>query len=291
MVQAGVLESLKLASKSVSAIRERVNMHASPAEADKSFLLPLTSSILRAQESISEPDLEASPLTHKGTQSVRGKKKKKHLWNSLFTGSGWVEVASKHRSLLSCISASMLNQSSFRSDLGSVTRGNPPLVSRQVRLWSPWSQRLKVKGYRERVRKINFVKCRHAGRNHTETQLGKCNKITLYGNTLAAWQSFFLFFFLLSVTCKQLQESFSVVARSTISHFTDTQHTPSALHCGAINKSATQFNFCQNSRTVYASVCSLSLFHTAMSKWVPVFISHLHISPLFTVARRLFSGA
>lgn len=76
MVQAGVLESLKLASKSVSAIRERVNMHASPAEADKSFLLPLTSSILRAQESISEPDLEASPLTHKGTQSVRGKKKK-----------------------------------------------------------------------------------------------------------------------------------------------------------------------------------------------------------------------
>lgn len=46
---------------------------ASPAEADKSFLLPLTSSILRAQESISEPDLEASPLTHKSTQSVRGK--------------------------------------------------------------------------------------------------------------------------------------------------------------------------------------------------------------------------
>lgn len=89
----------------------------------------------------------------------------------------------------------MLNQSSFRSDLGSVTRGNPPLVSRQVRLWSPWSQRLKVKGYRERVRKINFVKCRHAGRNHTETQLGKCNKITLYGNTLAAWQSFFFFSF------------------------------------------------------------------------------------------------
>lgn len=37
-------------------------MSDSPAEADKSFLLPLTSSILRAQELISEPDLEASPF-------------------------------------------------------------------------------------------------------------------------------------------------------------------------------------------------------------------------------------
>lgn len=50
-----------------------VNVHDSPAEADKSFLLPLTSSILRAQESISEPDLEASPFTHKSAHSVRGK--------------------------------------------------------------------------------------------------------------------------------------------------------------------------------------------------------------------------
>lgn len=33
-----------------------------PAEADKSFLLPLTSSILRAHKLISEPDLEASPF-------------------------------------------------------------------------------------------------------------------------------------------------------------------------------------------------------------------------------------
>lgn len=78
MVQAGMLELFKLESKYMSAIRERVNVHASPAEADKSFLLPLTSSILRAQESISEPDLEASPLTHKGTQSVREKKQKKN---------------------------------------------------------------------------------------------------------------------------------------------------------------------------------------------------------------------
>lgn len=37
-------------------------MSDSPAETDKSFLLPLTSSILRAQELISEPDLEASPF-------------------------------------------------------------------------------------------------------------------------------------------------------------------------------------------------------------------------------------
>lgn len=48
-----------------------VCLHASPAEADKSFLLPLTSSILRAKESISEPDLEASPLTHKHTHKEK----------------------------------------------------------------------------------------------------------------------------------------------------------------------------------------------------------------------------
>lgn len=45
--------------------RVRTTAGDSPAEADKSFLLPFTSSMLRAQESISEPDLEASPFTHK----------------------------------------------------------------------------------------------------------------------------------------------------------------------------------------------------------------------------------
>lgn len=99
-----------------------VDMHSSPAEADKSFLLPLTSSILRAQESISEPDLEASPLTHKSTQSVRGR----HLGKSLFLTrvsrkSRWVEVASNHRSLLGCLAIPLSHQPLFRSDLGSVT--------------------------------------------------------------------------------------------------------------------------------------------------------------------------
>lgn len=40
-------------------------MSDAPAEADKSFLLPLISSILRAHELISEPDLEASPFAQK----------------------------------------------------------------------------------------------------------------------------------------------------------------------------------------------------------------------------------
>lgn len=83
--------------------------HASPAEADKSFLLPLTSSMLRAKESISEHDLEASPLAHKKSTHKKcyRKKKKKHLWNYLggflqdLRESRWVDVASKHRLLLS----------------------------------------------------------------------------------------------------------------------------------------------------------------------------------------------
>lgn len=49
------------------------SMSDSPAEADKSFLLPLTSSILRAQELISEPDLEASPFAQNNNKlRVRG---------------------------------------------------------------------------------------------------------------------------------------------------------------------------------------------------------------------------
>lgn len=51
--------------------------HASPAEADKSFLLPLTSSMLRAKESISEHDFEASPLAHKKSTHKKCYRKKK----------------------------------------------------------------------------------------------------------------------------------------------------------------------------------------------------------------------
>lgn len=50
-------------------------MSDSPAEADKSFLLPLTSSILRAQELISEPGLEASPF-------AQNNNKKKSYWGT-----------------------------------------------------------------------------------------------------------------------------------------------------------------------------------------------------------------
>jgi len=48
----------------------QTHVHVSPAQADKSFLLPSTSSMLRAQESISEPGVEASPLknTHRESQ-------------------------------------------------------------------------------------------------------------------------------------------------------------------------------------------------------------------------------
>lgn len=48
----------------------QTHVHVSPAQADKSFLLPSTSSMLLAQESISEPGVEASPLknTHRESQ-------------------------------------------------------------------------------------------------------------------------------------------------------------------------------------------------------------------------------
>lgn len=86
-------------------------------------------------------------------------------------------------------------------------------------------------------------------------------------NALAAWQ-----LPVLTVTHKQLKKSFSVVARSTV--FTlahkHTRH-PTSLWCKAICKSATQFNFCQSSRTVCGLFCSLSLFQTVTT-------SHLHLS-------------
>ena len=188
----------------MSAIRERVNVHASPAEADKSFLLPLTSSILRAQESISEPDLEASPLTHKGTQSVREKKQKKTKTpvKLCLQEAGGLKLP---LSTDPCLAVSQPQCGiSPRFDLGSVTRGNPPLGSRQVRLWSPWSQWLKVKGYRERVRKINLVKCCHARRNHTET-LGRWENATRSRCTETHWlhgnRFVFCFFFCFFTFC------------------------------------------------------------------------------------------
>ena len=119
-----------------------------------------------------------------------------------------------------------------RFDLGSVTRGNPPLGSRQVRLWSPWSQWLKVKGYRERVRKINLVKCCHARRNHTET-LGRWENATRSRCTETHWLHgnrfvfcFFLFFYFLWPV--NSYKSASVWLLDLQFHTSQTHNTPPA---------------------------------------------------------------
>lgn len=73
-------------------------MSDAPAEADKSFLLPLTSSILRAQELISDPDLEASPFAQ---NNKNNRIRREHLWKCPFlsvTEIKCYEFACKHRS-------------------------------------------------------------------------------------------------------------------------------------------------------------------------------------------------
>lgn len=111
----------------------------SPGEADKSFLLPLTSSTLRAQESISEPKLDVSPLTHKQTHSKRQKRACVCFFGE-FTESMWAEIASKHRSLLVFISVRLFQEPLFKSEPGSVHRGNLPLVGKRVTVWSLGSE-------------------------------------------------------------------------------------------------------------------------------------------------------
>lgn len=130
-------------------------------------------------------------------------------------------------------------------------------------------------------------------RNHTETQPGKCNK-ALFQSEPGRYIEFFFWaswqFLLLAVPRNQLETSVSVVATSTHKHTTHSGCT--SLRCKAICKSATQFDFCRSSRTVYASFRSPSPFQTAVSKPVSRYLAFTYLpTPPCRLSARLFSSS
>lgn len=131
-------------------------MSDAPAEADKSFLLPLTSSILRAHELISEPDLEASPFAQNNKNNSELEENTcKNVSFSVWQKSSCYEFASKHRSRPFFWSEQWVKAS-----------------SNLVRLLYPWSQsfqsRRKQKDWDEEQLSI-IVMQRNLSKNETET--------------------------------------------------------------------------------------------------------------------------
>lgn len=202
------------------------------------------------------------------------------FWVEL-TESRWAEVASKHRSLLSCISLQISHTShasNLTQDRSLEATSLCEQVSEGVVSLIPEfkGQRIQREGEKDQLCKV--LSCKESEKVHEkphwnaickmqqgsfQTQHGRYIGLTTESHRPYS-SSFYSLWPINSYKRASVWLLGSTVFTLTHKHTTHSKRTSRWRR--AICKPATQFDFCHSSRTLYGLFCSLSLFQTVMSK-------------------------